>query len=73
MSVGELSEVSVSEITFLVEVDPEGGYSARAVGHSIFTDADSWTELVEAVREAVACHFDDREEKGLSVNWEWRR
>jgi hypothetical protein len=32
---------------------------ARALGHPIFTEADSWEELVEAVRDAVRCHFED--------------
>jgi hypothetical protein len=47
------------EIIFLVEDDPEGGYTARALGESIFTQADTREELVEAVRDAVLCHFDD--------------
>jgi len=48
-------------ILFLVEGAPEGGYSARALGHSIFTEADSWEELRDAVRDAVWCHFADDE------------
>ena len=48
----------MDEIIFLVEEAPEGGYTARALGHSIFTEADAWPELTAAVREAVACHFD---------------
>ncbi|MEW6547234.1 MAG: 2-oxoisovalerate dehydrogenase [Bacillota bacterium] len=48
-----------SEIVFLVEEAPEGGYQARALGYSIFTEADSLAELKEAVRDAVRCHFDD--------------
>ena len=47
-----------SEIVFLVEEAPEGGYQARALGYSIFTEADSLAELKEAVRDAVPCHFD---------------
>lgn len=47
------------EIIFLVEEAPEGGYTARALGHSIFTEADSWEELKLAVQEAVSCHFDE--------------
>jgi len=33
------------EIIFLVEEAPEGGYTARALGHNIFTEADSFAEL----------------------------
>lgn len=47
------------EIIFLVEDAPEGGYLARALGHSIFTEADTWEELKQAVRDAVQCHFDE--------------
>ena len=55
----------MSEIVFLVEEAPEGGYSARAVSASIFTEADSLDELREAVRDAVACHYDDGERPKL--------
>ncbi len=47
------------EIIFWVEEAPEGGYTARALGEAIFTEADTWEELRHSVREAVACHFDD--------------
>ena len=51
----------MNEIIFLVEDAPEGGFSARALGHSIFTTADSEQELQTMVKDAVACHFDDGE------------
>jgi hypothetical protein len=50
---------AVSEIVFVAEEAPEGGYVARAVGDSIFTEADTLAELHERAREAVRCHFDD--------------
>ncbi len=49
----------MTEIIFLVEDAPEGGYTARARGQSIFTEADTLEELRANVRDAVACHFDD--------------
>jgi hypothetical protein len=49
----------VSEIIFLVEEADEGGFTARAVNESIFTEGDSLDELRRNVREAVDCHFDD--------------
>jgi hypothetical protein len=48
----------MKEIIFLVEPAAEGGLNARALGESIFTDADSLEELKENVRDAVACHFE---------------
>lgn len=46
-----------SEIIFSVEESPEGGYSARALGYSIFTEADSLDDLKVMVQDAVRCHF----------------
>ena len=48
-----------SEIIFSVAESPEGGYEARALGYSIFTEAGSWEELRSALQDAVRCHFDD--------------
>ncbi len=50
-----------SEIIFSVQESAEGGYEARALGHSIFTQADTMEELKVNVREAVHCHFDEGE------------
>ena len=44
---------------FVVEEAPEGGFIARAVGESIFTEADDLAQLHERAREAVRCHFDE--------------
>ena len=49
----------MSELIFLVEDAPEGGYLARALGESIFTEADDLDSLREQVRDAVRCHFDE--------------
>ena len=46
------------EIVFVVEAAPKGGYTARALGVSIFTEADTEAELRVAVQDAVHCHFD---------------
>lgn len=52
---------SVTELIFLVEEAPEGGYTARAFGASIFTEGDDVASLEENVRDAVRCHFDEAE------------
>ncbi len=49
------------EVLFVVEEAPEGGFVARAMGHAIFTEADTCDELREAVRDAVRCHFEEQE------------
>ena len=48
----------MTEIIFVVEESKEGGYEARALGHSIFTDGETIEEIKENVREAVRCHFE---------------
>jgi hypothetical protein len=48
-----------SEIHFVVEEAPEGGYIARAVNEGIFTEADDIPVLHARVRDAVRCHFYD--------------
>jgi len=53
------------EIIFLVEDAPEGGYIAQALGYSIFTEADTWEELKQAVKDAIWCHFDEVEQPDL--------
>jgi hypothetical protein len=49
------------EIVFLVEDDPEGGYTAKALGESIFTQADDLDGLKEMIRDAVNCHFSEEQ------------
>jgi hypothetical protein len=49
----------MDELIFIVEEAPEGGYTARALGESIFTEADDMDGLKEMVRDAVRCHFDE--------------
>ena len=49
----------IAEIFIEVTESDEGGYDARALGHSIFTQADDWNDLKAMVRDAVLCHFDE--------------
>ena len=49
----------MDELIFLVQEAPEGGFNARALGESIFTEADDLDGLREMVRDAVRCHFDE--------------
>lgn len=51
-------QAPASELVFLVEEAPEGGFTARALDAPIFTEADDEDSLHEAIREAVHCHFD---------------
>ncbi len=49
----------MSELIFLVEEDPEGGYTARALGEAIFTESEDLEGLHGKVRDAVRCHFEE--------------
>ncbi|MHC4176747.1 MAG: 2-oxoisovalerate dehydrogenase E1 subunit beta [Planctomycetota bacterium] len=57
----------MTEIVFLVEDDPEGGFTARALGVSIFTQADDVVTLREKVLDAVRCHFPDASQRPKMV------
>ncbi len=51
----------MSEIIFVVEQAPEGGFSARALDASIFAQAETAEELHANVRDAVRCHFGEND------------
>ena len=48
----------MEELLFIVNEDPNGGYTARAVGQSIFTEGETRDDLVANIRDAVQVHFD---------------
>jgi hypothetical protein len=48
-----------TEIIFAVAESPEGGYEARALGHSIYTQGDTLEELRAMAQDAVRCHFEE--------------
>jgi hypothetical protein len=50
---------SLPEVIFLVQEAPEGGFTARALGESIFTEVEDLALLHAKVRDAVRCHFDE--------------
>ncbi|RRB01029.1 type II toxin-antitoxin system HicB family antitoxin [Larkinella rosea] len=49
----------MKELIFVVEEDPEGGYTAKALGENIFTQGETVDELKQMIRDAIDCHFDD--------------
>ena len=51
----------MNEIIFLIENAVEGGYTARALGKSIFTEGDDLENLRANIRDAVDCHFEPEE------------
>ncbi len=55
----------MNEIIFLIEEALEGGYTAKAIGESIFTEADTMDEIKVNIKEAVECHFDEGKKEVL--------
>jgi predicted RNase H-like HicB family nuclease len=51
----------MSEIIFIVENSDEGGYTAKSLGYSIYTEGETLDELKENIKDAVKCHFDEKE------------
>ncbi len=53
----------MSEIIFEVGEAEEGGFWARALGHSIFTQGEDWDDLRAIVKDAVTCHFEKESDR----------
>jgi predicted RNase H-like HicB family nuclease len=51
--------MSITELLFLVEDDPEGGFCARALQTGIFVQGETMDEIRTAVREAIECHYEN--------------
>jgi hypothetical protein len=59
----------MNEIIFMIEEDPEGGFNAEALGHSIFTEAETVQELKTNILEAIKCHFDSELPKIIRLHF----
>ena len=57
----------MTELVFQVEEDPDGGLTARAIGASVFTEADTIEALRRNIRDAVNCHFDDPSQRPRTI------
>jgi hypothetical protein len=60
-----MGNYKTDEIIFIVEESPEGGYEARSLNHSIYTEADTFEELKEMIHDAVSCHFKNEDRPRL--------
>jgi len=59
-----------TEIIFVVEESPEGGYEAKALGHSIYTQGETVEEIREAAKDAVSCHFEENDRpRIIRLHW----
>lgn len=55
----------MNEIIFVVEDAAEGGFITKALGYSIYTEADDVEQLHVNVRDAVACYFEPDEKPSI--------
>jgi hypothetical protein len=51
----------MKELVFEIAQEADGGYTAEALGESIFTQANTWDELRANVKEAVQAFYFDSE------------
>jgi len=49
----------MEEIVFIVKESEEGGFEAKALDVSIFTEGETIYELKNNIKEAVNLHYDD--------------
>jgi predicted RNase H-like HicB family nuclease len=49
----------MKELVFEIAQEADGGYTAEALGESIFTQAHTWEELRANVKEAVQAYYFD--------------
>jgi predicted RNase H-like HicB family nuclease len=63
----------MTELVFQIEEDPDGGYTAKAVGASIFTEADTLEQLRDNIRDAVTCHFEKPEDRPKIIRLHFTR
>jgi hypothetical protein len=52
----------------MVEESPEGGYIARGLGVSIYTQGDTMEALRSAVVDAVRCHYEDGKKRIIRLH-----
>ncbi len=58
----------MEELIFMVEESPEGGYTAKGLGVSIYTQGDTLEALKAAVVDAVHCHYDDEKRRIIRLH-----
>jgi predicted RNase H-like HicB family nuclease len=59
---------TMHEIIFIVEASEEGGFTARALTHSIFTQGETLDDLKEQIKDAVHCHFEDNVQRVIRLH-----
>ena len=58
----------MQELIFMIVESDEGGYTAKGLGISIFTQAETIADLKKEIIDAVHCHFDDNEKRIIRLH-----
>lgn len=59
----------MEEVIFIIEERDKEGYTAKGLGVSIYTEADTLPLLRDVVRDAVHCHYDDNKQRLIRLNF----
>lgn len=59
----------MTEIIFVVKESVEGGFEAKALSESIFTEGETMEELKQNIREAIQCHFEENPPKMVRLHF----
>ena len=46
-------------LLFVVQEDPDGGFTAKSQGYGIYTQGETMDELLANKKEAIQCHFEE--------------
>jgi len=57
--------MSIKELIFIIEDAPEGGLIAKALGESIFAEADDMVSLKKEIIDALNCHFGEGQKPAM--------
>ena len=58
----------MEEIIFIVEDSLDGGFTAKCLGHSIYSQADTINDLKKELIDAVHCHFNDEKKRIIRLH-----
>jgi len=56
-----------AELIFLIEEDPQGGLTAKAIGESIFTQGETLAEIKKNIKDALTCHYEHKDDIPASI------
>lgn len=59
----------MEEIIFTVKESDEGGFEAKSIDFSIYTDGETMEDIKENIKESIHCHFDDNVKRIIRLHF----